>query len=782
MPKQNLNQKKPILNVNIRVFVYIGLVFLLFYPPFLRGLFFPPELLMTHMYTAVLFALCWYDKILRRDVTFLKGPLDYLTLAFIFVYVFSLFDAVNMRGAVGELLKVINYFMVYWVTKEFVKSEKDIKAIYRAIYFSAVGVAVVGIGAAMGVIDYPGAVVDNRIYSALQYPNTLATFLALATFLGFGLITTSQSKAGKIVYSIGNMLLMAVIVASQSRGSWFLYPLLLVMFIAGLPKQYRFPSFFNLAVNLGVGLQVARAIEPKKLASIGTGALKWVIIGVVIIAFVQLAWDFVIEWMDRRDVRIQTRKLLGAGVVAYAVIVFMFYIGYSAQAVPSVAAKFAPAGALNRAGNINNQQTSYVARLDLTKTAFRMALDYPVNGLGGEGWNALYHRYQPYLMYSSETHNYPAKVLVETGLIGLMVFLCIWFFNLRNLYRLWRAELDEETWIVIWTGGIAAITLGLHSIYDFDLSMGAMGITLWALWGVLRGSAKIGYITAQVAGSSLRKMLAVGIACTVGAAVLFAPAASLYAAGLHGAEGAKAMTKQNWSLAEQELSRAVKLDPLTANYAADLAQVDTIMGIAGDASKLALAEKYSSQAVKMEPYNYDVRMRLLIIAMASGKPEQAVADGESLVANNPLEAKSFEMLGKVYVAAGRYMASTGQKEKAREYWQKINGLKLQLAEKEKMAKEAKRWQGDPPKVTEVIKLYEGEAACLLGDYERSRLILTGLDEKQLLEPLRLEKTVFLAVVKAKEGSKKEAEGEISRIAKSNPGLIGEFEGIMQISP
>lgn len=783
MLKQNTNKEKPILNVNIRVFVYIGLIFLLFYPPFLRGLFFPPELLMTHMYTAVLFALCWYDKILRRDITFLKGPLDYLTFAFIFVYVISLFDAVNMRGAVGELLKVINYFMVYWITKEFVKSEKDIKALFRAIYFSAVGVAVVGIGAAMGVIDYPGAVVNNRIYSTLQYPNTLATFLALATFLGFGLINTSQSKAGKIVYSVGNMLLMAVIVASQSRGSWFLYPLLLVMFIAGLPKQYRFPSFFNLSVNLGVGLQVARAIEPKKLAGIGTGALKWVIIGVVIIAFVQLAWDFVIEWMDRRDVRAKTRKLLGAGVVAYAVIVLLVYIGYSAQAVPSVAAKFAPADALNRAGDINNQETSYVARLDLTKTAFRMALDYPVNGLGGEGWNALYHRYQPYLMYSSETHNYPAKVLVETGLIGLFIFLGIWFFNLKNLYRLWRAELEEETWIVIWTGGIAAITLGIHSIYDFDLSMGAMGIILWALWGVLRGSAKMGRITAQEAGSSLRKMLAVGIACTVGAAVLFVPAASLYAAGLHGAEGAKAMTKQNWRLAEQELSRAIELDPLTASYAADLAQVDTIMGMAGkDSSKLALAEKYSSQAVKMEPYNYSVRMRLLVVSMASGKPEQAVADAESLVANNPLEATSFEILGKVYVAAGRYMASTGQKEKAREYWQKINGLKLQLAEKEKMAKEAKKWQGNPPKVTAVIQLYEGEAACLLGDYERARSLLTGLDEKQLLEPLRLEKTVYLAVVKAKEGAKREAEGEISRIAKSNPGVSQEFRDIMGLSP
>lgn len=783
MSKQNTNQEKPILNINLRVFVYVGLIFLLFYPPFLRGLFFPPELLMTHMYTAVLFALCWYDKILRRDVTFLRGPLDYLTLAFVFVYVLSLFDAVNMRGAVGELLKVINYFMVYWITKEFVKSEKDIKALFRAIFFSAVGVAVVGIFATMGIVSYPGAVVGNRIYSTLQYPNTLATFLALSTFLGFGLINTSRTRAGKIVYSVGNMLLMAVLVASQSRGSWFLYPLVLVMFFAGLPKQYRFSTFFNLAVSLGVGLQVARVIEPQKLEGIEIGALKWVIVGIVIVAAAQLLYEFVIDWMDRRDVRVRTRKLLGAGVVAYAVIVLLVYITYSAQAVPSVAAMFAPTDALKRVNTINNQQTSYVARLDLTKTAFRMAFDYPFNGLGGEGWNALYHRYQPYLMYSSETHNYPAKVLVETGFIGLFAFLGIWFFNLKKLYRLWRAELDEDSWILVWGGGIAAITLGIHSIYDFDLSMGAMGIILWGLWGVIRGSEKMFLADIQEVGSNLRKMLTVGVAGTVGAAVLFAPAASLYAAGTAGAEGAKAMTKKNWTVAEQELSKAVKLDPLTASYAADLAQIDTIMGMAGnDSAKLALAEKYSNQAVKMEPYNYQIRMRLLMVSLVSGRLESAVDDAESLVANNPLDVHNFEILGKVYIAAGRYLASSGQKEKARGYWQKVKGLRAQLNEKVELAKDAKSWQGDPPQITSIIQLYEGEAACLLGEYPRAHSLLNGLDEKQLIEPLRIEKALYAAVVTAKEGMIKEADEDISRLTKTYPGLSREFKDILQISP
>lgn len=60
---------QPILNLDLRPFVLFGLYTLLFYPAYLRGAFFAPELMPTHMLTAVIFALAWYDKVLRRLVT-----------------------------------------------------------------------------------------------------------------------------------------------------------------------------------------------------------------------------------------------------------------------------------------------------------------------------------------------------------------------------------------------------------------------------------------------------------------------------------------------------------------------------------------------------------------------------------------------------------------------------------------------------------------------------------------------------------------------------------------
>ncbi len=773
---------KPILNVNLRVFIYAGLVLLLFYPPFLRGLFFPPELLMTHMFTGILFALCWYDKLLRRDITFLKGPLDYTALAFVFIYALSLFGAVNMRGAVGELLKVINYFMVYWIAAQTVRSDKDIRVLYRAIFLSAVGVAVIGLGAAMGIIAYPAAVSGSRIYSTFQYPNTTATFLSLTTFLGLILLAQSRTRPGKMIYITGNMLLIAVIVASQSRGSWFLYPLALVLFFLGLPSQYRFKTFFNLTIALGVGLQAARALLPRMQAGAGLSAGKYILLGAAVVIAAQWGYDLVIAWLDKRDVRENTRRLLGAGVAAYAVIVALFYVVYTSQAVPSVGAMFAPSQAIERAGTIHKQNTSYIARIDLTKAALKMALDYPVNGLGGEGWNALYHRYMPYLMYSSETHNYLAKVLVETGFTGLLVLVGIWFFWSRELYRLWRARLDEESWALIWTGGIAAAVLVVHSIYDFDLTMGAMGIVLWSLWGITRGAGRI-YVPAQAVPVSGYRLAVTALAGTVGAAILFVPAAGLYAAGTAGMVGTQAMTMRNWVGAEKQFLKAVKLDPFTASYAADLAHVYTLKGMAGnDKTQIALADKYARQAVEREPYNYQVRLRLLLVSLLSGRVEQAVEDAESLVAHNPLDVHNFEILGRVYIASGRCLYDSGKKEKAREYWRRTVKLREQLNRKiQELAEKPLRWQGDPLQVTPVVNLYEGEAAYLLGDYAKAAALLNEA-KKGLPEPLRVEAFLYANAVKAKQGAEAEAQQEIIRLGETYPALPAEFEKLLQVTP
>ncbi len=772
-----------LLNVNLRVFVVIGLTFLLFYPPFLRGLFFAPELLITHMFTAVLFAICWYDKLLHRDVTFLKGSLDYSALAFVIVYVLSLYGAVNMRGAIGELLKVINYFMVYWITAQTVKSERDIKILYRSIFFSAVGVACVGIGAAAGLVDYPGAVVEGKIYSTLQYPNTTATLLALGTFLGFGLLNASHSRLGKVLYASGNMLMMAVIVASGSRGSWMLYPLVLALFVIGLPRKRRFSTFYSLAITLGIGLQLARVLQLRNLGGTDHGVFKYLVLWVIITAAAQWVYDGIIRWLDEREVRANIRKLLAAGVIAYALILGIVYIEHTTQAVPSVVAQFVPSGTLERAGTINNQDTSIVARIDFTMAALKMASDYPVNGLGGEGWNALYHRYMPYLKYSSETHNYPAKVLVETGFIGLLILFVIWFFWTKGIYKLWRTELEDDSWVLIWAAAMAGTVLLVHSMYDFDLSLGAMGIILWTLCGVIRAAENVYISTKEPTKCTRKRVMTALVGGTLGASLLFMSAIILFMAGENGADGARAMINRNWVEAEKRLLKAVQLDPFSASYSADLAQVYAIKWMASnDSNQMALSARYAEKAVRNEPYNFGVRLRLLMIALVTGNVERAVKDAESLVAQNPLDVHNFEILGKIYIASGRYYSDKGQKDKAELYWRRAGDIKRQLDIKIRNVNKIRGWDGDLLQITPVVNLYMGEAAYLLGDFARADVLLNGLTvgDKKVPDQLVGEALLYRYATKAKQGDMEYAQAEIKKLAAIHPGIDSEFDKLLLI--
>ena len=140
--------------------IYIGLIILLLYPSYFRGMFFDKEFLPTHMYSGALFLLyiIYKTKVLKEQ-QFFKSPMDYAAIALVGAYFLSIFVAVNIRSAVGEFLKYINYFIAFYMVSDFARTEKDMKIILWTMVISAFGVAFIGIGAAAGTFTYNGAFV-----------------------------------------------------------------------------------------------------------------------------------------------------------------------------------------------------------------------------------------------------------------------------------------------------------------------------------------------------------------------------------------------------------------------------------------------------------------------------------------------------------------------------------------------------------------------------------------------------------------------------------------------
>ena len=100
---------------------------LILIPPFNRGLFFDEELLIAHMYTAVVAGLYFF---LRKDrLTLSRNIMDYAGPGLILAYFISTFVALNLRDAVGEVLKLTNYVLLYWLVAYVSRDIKDLQKI-----------------------------------------------------------------------------------------------------------------------------------------------------------------------------------------------------------------------------------------------------------------------------------------------------------------------------------------------------------------------------------------------------------------------------------------------------------------------------------------------------------------------------------------------------------------------------------------------------------------------------------------------------------------------------
>ena len=102
---------------------------LVFFPPLYRGLFFDSDMFVYHTITAVFLGLFWLDKINRGDYEFFKTPLDFIILGYVIIYALTNMVAVDRGIALYTSLRIVNYFMVYWLVYQALRDFKDYKNI-----------------------------------------------------------------------------------------------------------------------------------------------------------------------------------------------------------------------------------------------------------------------------------------------------------------------------------------------------------------------------------------------------------------------------------------------------------------------------------------------------------------------------------------------------------------------------------------------------------------------------------------------------------------------------
>ncbi|HLU13584.1 MAG TPA: O-antigen ligase family protein [Arenimonas sp.] len=194
-----------------------------------------------------------------------------------------------------------------------------------------------------------------------------------------------------------------------------------------LASMAPFPLEWS-ARRLGVAGWVLMAVGLVVVVLLAGARAAWVTLVLVLVAS---AW---IQFGSRRAV-----ALLGAGGVALALVLYTCSDTLQERLNRTEAAL---------AGNVEGLDHALSGRLPIWKTAWRMALAHPVNGVGVRGFRIAYAEYadadDPWLSDESHGAGYHAhqivlEILSETGFIGLF----FWLGGIAIAWRAWRFATPE---------------------------------------------------------------------------------------------------------------------------------------------------------------------------------------------------------------------------------------------------------------------------------------------------------------------------------------------------
>lgn len=133
-------------------------------------------------------------------------------------------------------------------------------------------------------------------------------------------------------------------------------------------------------------------------------------------------------------------------------------------------------------------EAGFNKRLYTFQSMFPMLYDYPFMGVGWGNFAFLYPRYVPRdydgVSTSGYSHNDWLEAGTETGLIGLGMMAAAFFVLLIKLFRMWYTRRDVHA-VGIGAGVMAGLlSLGFHSLSDFNMHIPANPFTLAAVLGI----------------------------------------------------------------------------------------------------------------------------------------------------------------------------------------------------------------------------------------------------------------------------------------------------------
>lgn len=733
---------------------FVGLWGLVFLPPYFRGLFFNTEQNIALIFAVLVFGLWWIIKVKDDGVDIFNNPLDWFVVGLLLSYIIAYFGAVNQKLAVVEIVKHLLYFNVFWLASRLVIDYKSGSSLLNVIILSAFGVALAGMFAAMDWIQIRDGFVDGRIYSTLQYPNTLASYLLAVSILALGLWQNSKEKY-QYGYMVLTYVMMVVFFGTNSRGALLLLPVVVVLTLINPWLKNKIESLlFWIFILIGSVIANTGLIPNILEGKIGL-AWVWFFLGLAIVLAGQFALDKIREKEIIKESLPQGKILL----VALVLIIVIGILGWQVLLPEHITERFA---------TIALEETSTGARVYWALEAFKMVKESPLFGLGGGAWEAAYKHFQGYYYQSTQVHNDFAQTLMEVGYIGLIFFVGLWFAMLYMGFKNLKV-VDGQLKNIQWAVMVAAISLGAHAFIDFDLALSAVTIVLFVLFGITVGIYRQHYpYKVWLKGVKVPVMVLSAVFIVL---QLVLPV-TLAIANSNSSKGVAAFQAGNIEDTIHYFEKAKTYDPFSSSYRIDLANFYLNQG------EEEKAEEYLLAAVERDRYNYEIHQKASQIYFNLGNLPKAVEYMELARDSNRWHQETWNKLAQMYYYAGILLIQDGDFETAGEYIEKVSAMPDEISARMDTLGE---WEQnllrskDRLTTSAEIYLYSGIGNYFMDDLETAENYLVSALEQGQNEALW-----WLALLKEKQGNIGQMEEFFERAQEEHPEFENNFFAIRNI--
>lgn len=456
------------------IFSVLSLIFII--SPYDRGLYFITDLYGFTITLTVLLLVIIIRLFLYKE----QWDMKVVGVAFLMplCYLLPLPGAVSPQGAGEELIRWTTYFsffvLLYWVT-----AKQEIKR-WLPFIFQLTGswISLWMILGALGLIDNKGLFISGRFAGVLQYPNTFAVILGVFFLFSLVMLTDSNlSSKNIVIFSFPLVIYLICFIQTYSRGMLLVLPAtwFIGLLFLSFKKQVEYSLFTLIAIIFAFIIYQLHSLSPF-LYLLLLALFSMIVIFIVIsmkksrfIVFLNLVTTK--DWMIKKYMPLVVPVFII--IIGIAGSLDLKYHGLVYRLLPQVLQE--------RLDSISLQTNTAKERYIFADDAFALSADSPIFGHGGGAWETVYKTYQQSPYTSNKIHNGYLEWLVDTGWVGICLFLIAFGYYIFLMLRKIKEERESTSSLAALMGLVVILT---HSLIDFNFSYGTVWFILFFLLAI----------------------------------------------------------------------------------------------------------------------------------------------------------------------------------------------------------------------------------------------------------------------------------------------------------